>query len=139
MKIYKFVKNRAVHNIIFIAFVWLAVSYYVDSGILNKDNYGISEEALKWSALNLLIAIFINPFCNFWTEKKPGLEFKEITGLDEYYWAQAQSVVSKSGKEALTILALREGDDILSDNQRKDFRKAYIAAELILKAKDLSS
>lgn len=131
---------------IFIA--WLACDFLLKSGIF-FDNYswdpdnertsrvGPDIEEARLGVALLVAAIIINPFYNLFKVRGDELDLETSTGLHEYYWLQAKGLVSKYGNDAVVKLALKESDDFLTDNQRKDFAKSRLAADLLLKVEEL--
>ena len=140
-----FTKYRhTLRNFAFIAALWLGLYLLVEAGVFGgRYQYNaVTETSKSYIDINLislsipifLIAIFLNPFYDFW--KKPS-QLQQITGLEEFHWEQARAAIDRYGEEAPKVLAIREGDDVLIDDQKRDFRKSRLAAETILKAKNI--
>lgn len=139
-----------IRSLIFIALLWAVLHLIVDSGVFGGRykinpytealNAYVERAMLLFSIPLFILAILINPFYNFWTKRSLlGSNLEDLTGLHEYHWNQAKVLISKHGSESLIILSLRETDDFLSDNQRKDIQRSRLAAETYLTAMEIEN
>ncbi len=138
----KYCSHPATRNLIFFAALWLATHMLVEAGVFGgRYQFNPSTETSKsfidrglisLSIPLFLIAVLLNPFFKFRVRRASELE--TITCLEEFHWNQAHAIIDRYGEEAPTVLAIRSGDDILSEAQKQDFLKSKLAAETILNA-----